>query len=178
MEISLYSEGELNEVVAVYVDAFSQSEGENEGLAIGALVKALLETTPNQDIFCFVAKQRKQIIGVIIFSRMTFEEPIQSFILSPVAVHSRLQKKGVGQLLITKGIEYLKSEGVTLVFTYGDPAYYSKVGFEVITEKQIKAPQPLSFPHGWLAQSLIGNNVPTLTGHSRCVGALNKAEYW
>ena len=178
MEVSLYTENELKDIVALYVEAFSKSEGENEGLVIGELAKALLETTPSQDIYCFVAKQHQQVIGVIIFSRMTFEEPLQSFILSPVAVASVSQKQGVGQQLITEGIEYLKKQGVTLVFTYGDPAYYSKVGFDVITERQIKAPQPLSFPHGWLAQSLSGDDIPILTGDSVCVAALNKAEYW
>ena len=60
------------------------------------------------------------------------------------------QKKGIGQQLICFGIEQLKSKGIELLFTYGDPNYYSKVGFVSVTEEAIKAPLKLNFPHGWL----------------------------
>lgn len=78
----------------------------------------------------------------------------RAFILSPVAVSTDVQGKGVGQALIRYGLDHLKSLGVELVFTYGDPGYYSKVGFEQITEAIVKAPWPLSQPIGWLALAL------------------------
>ncbi|MCK5724403.1 MAG: GNAT family N-acetyltransferase, partial [Gammaproteobacteria bacterium] len=65
-----------------------------------------------------------------------------------------------------------------LVFTYGDPKFYSKVGFSLITEKLIKAPLALTYPEGWLGQSLISDEIKPITGDSYCVEALNKAEYW
>ena len=62
--------------------------------------------------------------------------------------------------------------------TYGDPAFYGKVGFAPITEDQVRPPCTLSFPHGWLGQSLTGRPLAPLKGPSRCVAALDKPEYW
>ena len=64
------------------------------------------------------------------------------------------------------------------MFTYGDPGYYSKVGFEQITETIVKAPCPLSQPIGWLAQSLDGGTVQAMSGPTRCVEALNDPGLW
>ena len=77
-----------------------------------------------------------------------------------------------------QGIQQLTKEGVKLVFTYGDPNYYSKVGFRAITEEIAKAPLELSQPEGWLCQSLVGDEIEPIAGNSYCVEALNKPEYW
>ena len=37
--------------------------------------------------------------------------------------------------MINFGINRLKESGVSIVFTYGDPDFYSKVGFSQINEK-------------------------------------------
>ena len=66
----------------------------------------------------------------------------------------------------------------TCLFTYGDPNYYSKVGFKPITEKLIKAPLKLSYPEGWLAQSLVSDEIQPITGNSYCVEAFNKPRIW
>ncbi len=86
--------------------------------------------------------------------------------------------KGIGQKLINFGINELKENGVQIVFTYGDPAYYSKVGFNQITEEIVKAPLKMSQPEGWLGQSLVSDKIEPIAGNSSCVEALNKAEYW
>jgi predicted N-acetyltransferase YhbS len=65
-----------------------------------------------------------------------------------------------------------------LVFTYGDPAFYSKTGFEQITEQIVEAPFPLSQPEGWLAQSLDGEPIRAMSGLSKCVEALSDQKYW
>ena len=71
--------------------------------------------------------------------------------------------KGVGQKLIKFGIQCLKEEGVKLVFTYGDPIFYSKVGFRAITQKIAKAPLQCTQPAGWLCQSLVGDKIEPIT---------------
>ena len=100
----------------------------------------LIKTTDSKDLFGFVATSQRKIIGCIFFSRLTFDNNTNAFILSPVAVHTEHQKKGVGQRLITFGIDFLKEADVDLVFTYGDPNYYSKVGFTQIKETLVEAP--------------------------------------
>jgi predicted N-acetyltransferase YhbS len=54
---------------------------------------------------------------------------MDAYILSPVAVHTDHQGQGVGQQLINFGIQHLKEDGVTLIFTYGDPEFYKKLAF-------------------------------------------------
>lgn len=178
MNLLQYSSSNIDEIKQLFTKVFSDSEGQSEGLLIGNLVYDLMTSTDAQDLYGFVAIENEKIIGSIFFSRMTFEREANAFILSPVAIHTNYQRKGVGQKLINFGIKHLKEKGVGLVFTYGDPKFYSKVGFSLITEKLVKAPLTLTYPEGWLAQSLVGDEIEPITGDSCCVEALNKPEYW
>ncbi len=90
-----------------------------------------------------------------------------------VTISSDLQGKGIGQKLIHYALDHLRSLNVNLAFTYGDPSYYSKAGFEQINENLVKALCPLSQPIGWLAQSLEGNQIQAMVGPTQCVEALN-----
>ena len=95
-----------------------------------------------------------------------------------MAIQTSRQGKGIGQKLISFGVNHLKKNGVSVVFTYGDPNFYSKVDFNQITEKIAKAPFKLSQPEGWLAQSLVGDEIKPISGNSYCVEAFNKPEIW
>ena len=88
------------------------------------------------------------------------------------------EEEVIGQKLINFGLDVLKENGVELAITYGDPDFYSKVGFTGITEQVVPAPQKLEQPEGWLAQSLIGDEIKPISGKSHCVEALNKPELW
>lgn len=166
------------EVIQLFTKVFSDSEGQSEGELIGDLVLNLIDKTAPQDIFGYVAVEKDQIIGCIFFTRLSFESPVKTFILAPVAIHTDHQGQGIGQKLINFGISQIKEKGIELIFTYGDPNYYSKVGFESITEDIAKAPFELSQPEGWLCQSLIKSKVEPLPGKPRCVEAFNKPAYW
>ena len=178
MKLLTYKPSNTEEIKRLFTKVFSDSEGQTEGLLIGNLAYDLMTDTNAQDIYGFVAIENEQIIGSILFTRLTFQNEINAFLLSPVAIHTTYQGKGVGQKLINFGINHLKENGVKLVFTYGDPNYYSKVGFCHITEKTIKAPLKLTQPEGWLGQSLVSDEIEPITGNSYCVEALNKPEYW
>jgi len=178
MKLSTYSPGNIEEIKQLFTKVFSDSEGQSEGLLIGNLAYDLMTGTDVQDLHGFVAIENKKIIGSIFFTRLTFESEVNAFLLSPVAIHTNYQGKGIGQKLINFGIHHLKENGVGLVFTYGDPKFYSKVGFSLITEKLVKSPLKLTYPEGWLAQSLVGDEIEPVAGNSYCVEALNKPEYW
>jgi len=178
MKIFEYKANNIEEVTQLFAETFSDSEGEEEGLSIGCLVHDLVTDTDEKDILGFVASENDQIIGSIFFTRLTFKNDINAFILSPVAVRTGHQGKGVGQKLINFGVNQLKERGVTLLVTYGDPNFYSKVGFQPVSEEVIKAPLKLTQPEGWLCQSLVGNEVKPIPGDVSCVEALNKPEYW
>ena len=178
MKLSTYDKSEVEEIRRLFAKVFSDSEGQAEGLLIGRLAFDLIMNTDGQDIHGFIATENKQIIGCIIFTRLAFESIDNSFILGPVAIHTSHQGKGIGQKLIKFGIDDLRKKGVELLFTYGDPDFYSKVGFSRITEKTARAPFKLTQPVGWLCQSLVGGEIKPIAGNSRCVEALRKPEYW
>jgi len=102
----------------------------------------------------------------------------RAFILSPVAVATACQGQGIGQQLINFGIDDLKTKDIDIVVTYGDPGFYSKVGFKPIGEDVIKAPLALTQPEGWLAQSLNDTAIIKPASTSQCVAALNHQKYW
>ncbi|WP_254437175.1 GNAT family N-acetyltransferase [Ruegeria arenilitoris] len=166
------------ELPGLFLDVFTASEGEGEGRAVAALVDDLLLSTPDGDLLGVLALDDRNLAGCILFSRLNYDQdPRQVFLMSPVAVRADRQKLGIGQKLIGFGLEQLRHNGVDFAVTYGDPAYYCKTGFQPIAQTFAQPPKPLSMPHGWLGQSLTGDDAP-LMGPSRCVSAFNKPEMW
>ena len=178
MKFCLFNSSHPKEVIELFTQVFSESENESEGQVIGKLVSDLIATTESEDLVGFVATSRGRIVGCIFFSRFIVPGDEVAFILSPVAIATSEQGTGIGQKLISYGLDHLKALGVDLAFTYGDPGFYSKVGFGQIDERIVKAPYKLSQPEGWLAQSLDGKPIEAMQGSSRCVAALSDKKYW
>lgn len=178
MKIFPFDYSQSQDVINLYAQVFSDSEGTEEGAVIGRLVSDLITTTDENEIAGFVYVHQETIIGCIFFTRFALADETKAVILSPVAIATEQQGKKLGQRLIRHGIECLKSKGVELVLTYGDPAFYSKVGFKKISEDIIQAPFKLTQPIGWLAQSLKNNVIQAVKGPTTCVKALNKPELW
>jgi predicted N-acetyltransferase YhbS len=162
----------------LFRETFAFSEGEKEGCLIGELSAKLSEGIDNQNIFCLGVFMEKELVGSIFFTKLYFKEKIKVYMLAPVAVGLKYQKKGVGSSLINFGINELKNKNVDIIVTYGDPLFYSKVGFQKITEKIIKAPLELSMPQGWLGQSLKGQLIPVIKDRPTCVKAFDNQVYW
>jgi len=178
MNHKILNKNSQDEVTSLFTSVFTSSEGETEGKLIGNLVSELSSGIDNQNIICFGTYIEKSIIGSIFFTRLQFKEAIQVYMLAPVAINTVHQGKGVGQALITHGLNELKSRSVAVAITYGDPSFYSKVGFRVLSENAIQAPLKLSMPEGWLGQSLTGGPIPTISGRPTCVKEFNDPAYW
>jgi len=178
MDISKYTPDQTDEIEQLFTKTFSDSEGQAEGKLIGALVRKMMATTDPKDLYCFVATENEQIIGGVFFTKMIFESDINAFILSPMATLTDHQGKGVGKELINVGLKTLKEDGVELAITYGDPNFYSKVGFDVVSETVVPAPLTLSYTNGWLAQPLVHDEIEPIAGKSHCVEALNNPDLW
>ena len=178
MKLSVYNPHSGNEVEHLFTTTFSASEGTAEGAIIGNLVHDLLTTTVDSELYGFVATVDTKIIGAIFFSRLRFDKPLKAMLLSPVAIHPDNQRQGIGQQLLKFGLNNLQEQGVELVFSYGDPNYYCKVGFAPVDEAVVKAPQPLTYPEGWIGLSLQDQRIAAISGSSYCVDALNKVQYW
>lgn len=178
IQLHTCSRADSPEIKTLVKRTFSDSESAEKGKLIGNLAFELLTQTPEQDVFGFIAKQNDAIVGCVIFSRLFLADGIQAFILAPAAVATEFQRQGIGQQLIRFGLQQLKQNGIELALTYGDPNYYSKVGFQPISEQQNPAPLKLTYPHGWPAQSLTDQPIPHLKQKPSCVSALAKPEYW
>lgn len=179
MQFTSSSRDRAEELAALYRTTFTNSEGAEEGQLIGKLVEDILSTTAENDMFAFSAIKDGQIVGAIIFTRMTFAEDERTvFLLSPVAVATSHQGKGLGQELLRHGLDHLRENGVDIALTYGDINFYARVGFAQISEDIASAPQPLQYPQGWLGQSLDGQDFTPLKGASTCVPAFDNPQYW
>lgn len=178
MKLTIVQSSQSSEVVSLFRKTFGDSEGDAEGETIGKLVEALVDTTKDGDLHGYCAEDEDDLLGCIFFSRLLLDTEIPTFMLAPVAVSTQYQRKGIGQTLINFGLKNIRHEGAELVLTYGDPSYYSKLGFEPVAEHTISAPYPLTHPEGWQAQSLIGTPIPSVKGKTQCVEAFRSPAYW
>ena len=178
MNFRILDEENAEEVAALFTAAFASSEGAEEGARVGKLAAELASQTDNREIICLGACEGDTVIGAIFFTRLDFNRPVEVFLLAPVAVAGSFQGKGVGQALIEHGLNELRSRSVDLAITYGDPSFYSRVGFSPLSTATVQPPLPLSLPHGWLGQSLNGEPIPTLRERPSCVQAFRDPVYW
>lgn len=179
MDFSTQTLAHAAAITELFEATFVASEGRDQGALIGALATRLIRETPAEDLRVVSAWDRGELLGAIFFTRLSFPNDSRCvFMLSPVAVATAHQGMGVGQRLISHGLDLLRKEGVDIVVTYGDPAYYGRVGFRPVAEVDLPAPQPLSMPEGWIAQSLTDVPLTRIKGPSRCVAAFDDPALW
>jgi len=115
----------------------------------------------------------------VIFSSVNIEgvEGVSAYILAPLAVTRFAQRKGIGILLINKGLEILKERGAEIVLVYGDPNYYMRTGFKA--GHNLKPPHILKYPEeAWMAKELVESILSKTQGTVRCAMSLSSPEYW
>ena len=178
MNYRIIDKSKQKEVTSLFTSVFTSSEGEKEGILIGNLSSELASSIDNEEIICFGAYENESLVGSMFFTRLKFNNPIQVYMLAPVAVSTESQGKGIGQSLINHGLNELKKRSVSVVVTYGDPSFYSKVGFQALSEDFIQAPLKLSMPFGWLGQSLTAKPIPSIDECPVCVTEFNDPVYW
>lgn len=165
-------------ITAMFARSFTASDGPNEGVLIADLVARLLRETPASDLRVFTALKDGMVLGTILFTRLHYpDDPRRVFLLSPVAVAPDCQREGIGTALISFGLTTMRAEGIDFALTYGDPAFYTSLGFAPISTDDAPPPQPLNHPEGWLGQSLSDASFP-LTGPSHCASALDDPAFW
>ncbi|WP_439121720.1 GNAT family N-acetyltransferase [Marivita sp.] len=179
MQISNSSKNQDDTIAQLFKDTFTDSEGAEEGAVIHHLVRDLLNITPKDDLHIYTAHQDDALCACAVFTQMRFaDDPRQVFLLSPMAVATAHQGQGVGQKLLTHALKDLKAQGVAVAVTYGDPNFYGRVGFTPVTTQMVPAPQPLSMPEGWIAQSLSDTALTPLPKPALCAPALDHPDYW
>jgi putative acetyltransferase len=87
-----------------------------------------------------VAEADGQIVGHILFSRMTVT-PARCFAgLAPVAVAPGFQRRGIGEALCRAGIEAVRTLGAEAVVVLGHPDYYPRFGFSAAAARRLASP--------------------------------------
>ncbi|MEP2988048.1 MAG: N-acetyltransferase [Parasphingorhabdus sp.] len=82
-----------------------------------------------------VAKHEDKIIGHIAFSPAFPDDGSTGwYALGPVSVEPDVQKSGVGSQLIHKGLDMLRARGAAGCILVGNPEYYKRFGFEVVSK--------------------------------------------
>jgi putative acetyltransferase len=117
---------ELAEVMALADLAFGPEEG------IGALVEALQGDAAFTGQ-SYVAVVDGRILAHAMLSRawLDAEERLLTVpVLSPLAVHPDHQRRGLGRAVLAHAVAQARDAGAIGVVLEGDPAYYSRLGFE------------------------------------------------
>lgn len=123
---------DIEAIRKVNEQAFSQQAEAN-------IVDKLRENCP--DIISLVAVKEEKIMGHILFSPARIEggRIAEGMGLAPVAVTPEWQHKGIGSLLVQKGIEMLKDRSYAFVIVLGHPEYYPRFGFERASQYGIRS---------------------------------------
>lgn len=105
-------------------------------------------------LLSLVAELDREIIGHILFSRMTVETaqgPIATVSLAPMAVLPGYQRRGVGTRLVRRGLDELRDRSERIVLVLGHEHYYPRFGFSAEKALQLTSPFP---PEAFMALEL------------------------
>lgn len=124
-----------------------RAEREEDFDAIRVLTEAAFKTAPHADgtehliidrlraagalTLSLVAEADGAVVGHVAFSSVSLSDGSQGWYgLGPIAVDPSRQGEGIGGRLVREGLDRLKALGATGCVLLGDPAYYSRFGFE------------------------------------------------
>lgn len=164
-------------------DVHMAAFGPSEAPRIIRLVEEALDDPEAGAVLSLVAIQEGRIVGHVLFTPATVEttgKPVMSSILAPLAVHPAFQRQGIGRRLVESGFEMLRDSDVELVFVLGDPAYYSRFGFEPVGDRGPTAPYPLplAYADAWMLFALHPGRLGAVDGRVRCAPALDHEALW
>jgi putative acetyltransferase len=87
-----------------------------------------------------VAETEGGIIGHIVFSRVTFDPPLDviAYALGPMAVVPGHERLAVGRRLVQNGLAECHARDACMVVVLGDFGYYSRFGFELASRHGLR----------------------------------------
>ena len=85
-----------------------------------------------------VAVEQGEIVGHVVLSRLRAE--LRALGLGPLAVAPAHERRGIGSLLVSEALEQAAAAFWEIVFVLGDPAYYTRFGFDVALARGFTSP--------------------------------------
>jgi putative acetyltransferase len=168
-------DGDLEAVLSVERAAFGTDEEAD-------LVRELMDDASAEPALSLLAVEDDVAVGHVLFTaaRLEPESPATVAILAPLAVAPERQGRGIGGLLVRKGLELLGERGVDLVFVLGHPAYYPRHGFRPAGAIGFDAPHPIPEEHAdaWMVLELSPESLERFGGTVVCADTLARPEYW
>ncbi len=123
MNIRKEKDSDKENIWKVNADAFETEAEAN-------LVNALRDS--GIPFISLVAEKDEEIVGHILFTPVELigdDSGLKLMGLAPMAVLTKLQKKGIGSQLIKTGIKHCSTQDYDAVVVLGHPEYYPKFGF-------------------------------------------------
>jgi putative acetyltransferase len=136
--VSVADEGPLDVTVRLMRDDEFESVCELSTRAFGSderirtLLVDLRSSWAWRDELSFVAELDGQLAGHVLFTSAFVDCPerlVDVLVLSPVAVRTDVQRRGIGAAMIRTALQTLNDRAEPLVFLEGHPSYYPKFGF-------------------------------------------------
>ena len=125
-----------------------------------------------------VALRDGEVAGHILFSELPIRRSdggvIPAASLAPMAVHPRLQRVGVGSLLVRAGLEVCRAKGKEAVLVLGHPGYYPRFGFSVELGRRVQSPYS---GDSWMALELKRGALEGISGSVQYPAAFGLLEH-
>jgi putative acetyltransferase len=118
-------------------------------------------------LLSLVAEVQSEIVGHILFSRMTVDTaqgPIAAVSLAPMAVLPEHQGRDVGSELVRHGLAQLRERGERIVIVLGHARYYPRFGFSSEQARNLASPFP---PESFMALELCEGALAGIHGAAR-----------
>ena len=151
------------------------------GEEVPRLVADLLQDSTARPSLSLLAYEGPRPVGHALFTKATLSgtsKDVPSRILAPLAVVPEFQRRGIGRVLIERGVEILAESGVKLVFVLGHPGYYPRCGFEPATPHGLLAPYPIEPEEAWMVRALDSGVLGAVRGTVACAKAMDRPEHW
>jgi len=127
LEIRNEEKGDIDEIEKVTIEAFLSAPHTDHTEQY--IVRELRNSGALS--ISLVAESMDQIVGHVAISPVTISDGTKGwFGLGPISVSPNIQRSGIGSKLMLSAIEALKDAGASGCVLLGDPAYYSRFGFQ------------------------------------------------
>jgi putative acetyltransferase len=155
MNIRESVQSDFETIESLYPEAFPDED-------LLPVVRELLRT-PKIVLSLVAAIDSKPVAHVIFTDCEVAGTNIKAALLAPLAVAPRFQRQGIGSAIVRNGLERLQQAGVQLTCVLGDPAYYSRLGFNKETLVEPPYRLPAEWESAWQSQ-YVGDSATTFAG--------------